>query len=387
MELIYLDNASTTKIDPEVLDAMMPYLKENYGNASSSHSFGKTAKVLLEDARDTIAGFIGADSKEIFFTNSGTESNNFAIKGLAFNFLNSDKNHIISTSIEHSAVLDTLKYLEDKFNFEVTYVKPSVSKNGCILPENIVSEIKNNTFLISVMHSNNETGCINDIKRISELLQRYEIFFHTDSVQSIGKTNFNVKDLKINSATLSSHKIYGPKGIAALYLKDKTPVEKFIHGGMQERNMRGGTENIASIAGFKKAVELLKVSFEKDIKHYSSLKNYFIGMIKNNYGDGVFFNSGEINSLPNIVNISFDKNKFEYDEEMVLIMFDLKGIAVSGGSACTAGTHKPSHVLTEIGRDQKTALGSVRISFGRENTKEDIDRFISTLAEIIKPKN
>lgn len=386
MKLIYLDNASTTKIDPEVLDAMMPYLKENYGNASSTHSFGKTAKVLLEDARDTIADFIGAGSKEIFFTNSGTESNNFAIKGLAFHFLNSDKNHIISTSIEHSAVLDTLKYLEDKFKFEVTLVKPSSSKKGCILPEDIISEIKHNTFLITVMHSNNETGYINDIKSLSELLQNYDIFLHTDSVQSIGKTDFNVKDLKINSATLSAHKIYGPKGIAALYLKDKTPVEKFIHGGMQERNMRGGTENIASVAGFKKAVELLKVNFENDLKHYSSLKKYFIEMIKNNYGDGIIFNSGEINSLPNIVNISFDKNKFDYDEEMVLIKFDIKGIAVSGGSACTAGTHKPSHVLTEIGRDKKTALGSVRISFGRNNTNEDIDRFIFTLREIIKEK-
>ena len=386
MKLIYLDNASTTKIDPEVLDAMMPYLKENYGNASSTHSFGKTAKVLLEDARDTIADFIGAGSKEIFFTNSGTESNNFAIKGLAFHFLNSDKNHIISTSIEHSAVLDTLKYLEDKFKFEVTLVKPSSSKKGCILPEDIISEIKHNTFLITVMHSNNETGYINDIKSLSELLQNYDIFLHTDSVQSIGKTDFNVKDLKINSATLSAHKIYGPKGIAALYLKDKTPVEKFIHGGMQERNMRGGTENIASVAGLKKAVELLKVNFENDLKHYSSLKKYFIEMIKNNYGDGIIFNSGEINSLPNIVNISFDKNKFDYDEEMVLIKFDIKGIAVSGGSACTAGTHKPSHVLTEIGRDKKTALGSVRISFGRNNTNEDIDRFIFTLREIIKEK-
>lgn len=386
MKLIYLDNASTTKIDPEVLDAMMPYLKENYGNASSTHSFGKTAKVLLEDARDTIADFIGAGSKEIFFTNSGTESNNFAIKGLAFHFLNSDKNHIISTSIEHSAVLDTLKYLEDKFKFEVTLVKPSSSKKGCILPEDIISEIKHNTFLITVMHSNNETGYINDIKSLSELLQNYDIFLHTDSVQSIGKTDFNVKDLKINSATLSAHKIYGPKGIAALYLKDKTPVEKFIHGGMQERNMRGGTENIASVAGFKKAVELLKVNFENDLKHYSSLKKYFIEMIKNNYGDGIIFNSGEINSLPNIVNISFDKNKFDYDEEMVLIKFDIKGIAVSGGSACTAGTHKPSHVLTEIGRDKKTALGSVRISFGRNNTNEDIDRFIFTLRETIKEK-
>lgn len=386
MELIYLDNASTTAIDPEVLDAMMPYLKENFGNASSIHSFGKTAKVMLEDARDTIADFISAGSKEIFFTNSGTESNNFAIKGLAFNFLNSDKNHIISSSIEHSAVLDTLKFLEEKFNFDVTYVKPSASEAGIIQPGDILSEIRENTFLISVMHSNNETGIINDIKGISDLIMDKEIYFHSDSVQSIGKMDFNVKDLNINSATMSAHKIYGPKGIAAIYVKDKTPVEKIMHGGMQERNMRGGTENIASIAGFKKAVELLKAKIDNDIAHYRSLKNYLTRLLIEKYDDGIIFNSGTDNSLPNIVNISFEKSKLVYDEEMVLILFDLKGIAVSGGSACTAGTHKPSHVLTEIGRDYTTALGSVRISFGRQNTTVDIDKFMEGLDKIVKIK-
>ena len=384
MQYTYLDNASTTAIDPEVLDAMMPYLKENFGNASSIHSFGKSAKVLLEDARDIVAEFIGASSKEIFFTNSGTESNNFAIKGLAFNFLNSGNNHIISTSIEHSAVLDTLNFLQEKFKYEVTFIKPT--PDGIILPEKIASAIKENTFLISVMHSNNETGIINDIKSISDLILGKDIFLHTDSVQSIGKTDFNVNELNINSATVSAHKIYGPKGIAALYVRDKTPVEKFIHGGMQERNMRGGTENIASIAGFKKAIELLNLNYEKDISHYRSLKDHLTEKLKAKYREGIIFNSGESNSLPNIVNISFDKNILEYDEEMVLIMLDLKGIAVSGGSACTAGTHKPSHVLTEIGLDQKTALGSVRISFGRNNTEDDVNIFVNALSEIVKPK-
>ena len=384
MQYTYLDNASTTAIDPEVLDAMMPYLKENFGNASSIHSFGKSAKVLLEDARDIVAEFIGASSKEIFFTNSGTESNNFAIKGLAFNFLNSGNNHIISTSIEHSAVLDTLNFLQEKFKYEVTFIKPT--PDGIILPEKIASAIKENTFLISVMHSNNETGIINDIKSISDLILGKDIFLHTDSVQSIGKTDFNVNELNINSATVSAHKIYGPKGIAALYVRDKTPVEKFIHGGMQERNMRGGTENIASIAGFKKAIELLNSNYEKDITHYRSLKDHLTEKLKSKYREGIIFNSGESNSLPNIVNISFDKNILEYDEEMVLIMLDLKGIAVSGGSACTAGTHKPSHVLTEIGLDQKTALGSVRISFGRNNTEDDVNIFVNALSEIVKPK-
>ncbi|HMR39708.1 MAG TPA: cysteine desulfurase family protein [Ignavibacteria bacterium] len=384
MEFTYLDNASTTAIDPEVLDAMMPYLKENFGNASSIHSFGKSAKVLLEDARDTVANYIGASSKEIFFTNSGTESNNFAIKGLAFNFLNSGKNHIVSASIEHSAVIDTLNFLENKFRFEVTFIKPT--PEGIILPEKIRSAIKENTFLVSVMHSNNETGLINDVKGISDLILDKDIFLHTDSVQSIGKTDFNVNGLNIDSATISAHKIYGPKGIAALYVKDKTPVEKFMHGGMQERNMRGGTENIASVAGFKKAIELLVDNFRKDTAHYNALKNYLTGKLKSIYGESIIFNSGGSDSLPNIVNISFDKNKLEYDEEMILIMLDLKGIAVSGGSACTAGTHKPSHVLTEIGLDKKTALGSVRISFGRYNTEGDIDKFVNALGEIVHPE-
>ncbi len=236
------------------------------------------------------------------------------------------------------------------------------------------------------MHSNNETGVINDIKAVTEIAKEKNIFVHTDSVQSIGKTEFNVKDEGVNFATLSSHKIYGPKGIAALYIKDRTPVEKFIHGGMQERDMRGGTENIAAIAGLKKAIELLKRNSESDISHYGNLKYYLIKKLKAAFGESVLFNSREENSLPNIVNISFDPDTLSFEEEMILIQLDLKGIAVSGGSACTAGTHKPSHVLTELGRDRKTALGSVRISFGRKNTTEEIDYFIECLKEIVKEK-
>lgn len=382
--VIYFDNAATTKIDDEVLQSMMPFLKESYGNSSSIHSFGKAAKVLLEDARETIAGFIGASPKEIFFTNSGTEANNFAIKGLAYKYLGTQKNHIISTSIEHSAVLDTLKYLESKFKFKITYLKPD--SKGRISLDDLTSEIREETFLIAVMHSNNEIGVINDIKSISERIKEKNIFIHTDSVQSAGKTLFNVKDLNVNSATLSAHKIYGPKGIAAIYIKDKTPVEKFIHGGMQERDMRGGTENIAAIAGFKKATELIEKNYDNDVEHYHNLKNYMNLKLKDVFKDGVIFNSDEENSLPNIVNISFDPGKLIFDEEMILIQLDLKGIAVSGGSACTAGTHRPSHVLTELGRDKKTALGSVRISFGRENKKAEIDYFIEMLKLIVKQK-
>lgn len=378
---IYFDNAATTRIDEEVLDAMMPYLKEDFGNPSSIHSFGKTAKVLVEDARDEIAGFVKADSKEIFFTNSGTEANNFAIKGLSFQFLNSEKNHIITSSIEHSAVLDTLRFLESKFKFNVTYLKPG--GNGRISLSDVSNSIRPETFLISIMHSNNETGVINDIESITQIFTDDNLFVHTDSVQSIGKTFFDVRKLGINFATLSAHKIYGPKGIAALYIKSKTPVEKFIHGGMQERDMRGGTENVASIAGFKKAVEILKNQFDNDVLHYLKLKNYLSAKLKELFGDIVLFNSADENSLPNIVNISFDSKKSDIDGEMILIRLDLEGIAVSGGSACTAGTHKPSYVLKEIGRDDKTALGSLRISFGRENKISEIDYFLESLKKIL----
>ncbi len=382
MNRVYLDNAATTRIDDEVLDAMLPFLKEEYGNASSIHSFGKTAKVMLEDARDAAAEFIGASPKEIFFTGSGTESNNFAIKGIAYKFLNTKRNHIITTAVEHSAVLDTMKYLQSKFNIDVTFLK--TDDKGKISMDELSSTVRPETFLISIMHSNNEVGIINDIKSIAEIAARKNVYVHTDSVQSIGKTEFNVKDLNINFATMSAHKIYGPKGISALYIKDKTPVEKFIHGGMQERNMRGGTENISAIAGFWKAIELVKNNFEKDISHYLKLKNYLTRMLISEFGDSILFNSDTENSLPNIVNISFDKNKLTFDEEMILIQLDIAGIAVSGGSACTAGTHKPSYVLTELGRDKATALGSLRISFGRDNTEQELDFFIVCLKKIIK---
>lgn len=385
MNRIYFDNAATTKINDEVLESMLPYLKDNYGNASSNHFFGKSAKVLLEDARDSIAEFIGASPRELYFTNNGTESNNFAIKGSAFKYLGTNKNHIITSSIEHLAVLESINYLESKFNFKATYLKPD--PDGRISPEDVRANIKPETFLISIMHSNNETGIINDLKSISEFAGENETAVHTDSVQSIGKTKFNVKDLDVNFATLSAHKIYGPKGIAALYIKDKTPVEKYIHGGKQERDMRGGTENIASIAGFKKAVELLRSGFEKDVLHYLSLKEHFVKELKKQFGDAVLFNSGSDGfSLPNIVNISFDRDRLLFDEEMILIQLDLKGIAVSGGSACTSGTHQPSHVLLELGRDRSSALGSLRISFGRENTIAETDYLVDCLKGIVKEK-
>ena len=259
MEKIYFDNASTTPTAPEVIEAMNIFNKEKYGNASSVHSFGKSSKVLLEETRDLLASFIGAKPKEIFFTSGGTESNNMAIKGLAFKNLHSNKKHIISSSIEHSAVFETLNYLSKNFGFKVTFVKPD--KTGLIDIRKIENEINPDTFLISIMHSNNETGVINDVFKISKLAHINNIAFNSDTVQSIGKTAFNIKDLGVDFATISAHKFFGPKGIGALYINETIKIDNLIHGGPQERNLRAGTENIPAIAGLKAAIELLNRNY------------------------------------------------------------------------------------------------------------------------------
>ncbi len=385
-ERIYLDSASTTKPEAEVIEAMVPYLSENFGNASSLHAFGKKAKVMLEDTRDRIAGYMGVSSSEIFFTSGGTESNNFSIKGIAFSRLGTGKKHIISSKAEHSAVIDVLKYLEMRFGFEVTYLNPVAG--GAVDPEEFSSAITDKTFLAVLMHSNNETGAITDIDSVAGICAERGIFLHCDTVQSFGKVPVELKNPGISSAALSAHKIYGPKGISALYVKRGTSPDKFIHGGMQERDMRGGTENIPAVAGFGKAVEILQSRQAVDMELYSRLRKKLLGTLQSEFGNAIAINSPlqEKSALPNILNISFDRNIVEFDEEMLLIMLDLKGIAVSGGSACTSGTSKPSHVLLALGKDPVEALGSIRVSFGRENTESDISRFVSALKEIVKIK-
>lgn len=380
MKNIYLDNAATTPVDERVVEAMIPFLRGYHGNPSSVHSFGKPVKVMVEEARETVADFIGAKPKEIFFTSGGTEANNFAIKGLVFRHLSAGENHIITSSVEHPAVLDTVTYLNERFGTEFSVVKPD--KDGRIRPDEIEKCIRKNTLLLSIMHSNNETGIINDLKKISEIADRYGVFVHTDSVQSIGKTKFNVKELNVNFASSSAHKFYGPKGIGFLYIKDGTPSDKFMHGGSQERNMRGGTENTALIAGLKKAVEILNSEMETDIKIYSNLKKTLINLLNENYGDKIFFNSKFEDSLPNIINVSFIPEKFKSIDDTLLISLDIKGVAVSGGSACSSGSLKPSRILLEMGLDEKTAMASLRISFGRRNTVEDINYFMETLKSI-----
>lgn len=382
MNMIYLDNAATTPIDPRVMDAMLPWLGENYGNPSSVHEAGRKAKVMLEDTRDLFASFIGARSSEIYFTSGGTEANNYAIKGSAFNNLGK-KDHIITTAIEHSAVIDTVEYLKTRFGIRVTYLK--TNKYGEIDLTELTDTITDSTFLVSVMHSNNELGVINDIPSISGLLKNRDIMLHSDMVQSLGKVKFSITETGVNFASFSGHKIYGPKGLGVLYIKKDSPIDKYMHGGKQERDRRGGTENIPAIAGLKKAIELLNIEMDSDVEKYTELRNILLGELNSLFSDKIIVNSAKQGgmNLPNIVNISFNPETTKIDPDTLLIKLDMKGIAVSSGSACTSGSIQPSHVLKAIGYDDNTARSSVRISFGRFNTESDIESFIKGLKEII----
>lgn len=381
MRNIYLDNAASTATDERVLEAMMPFFVKN-GNASSIHSFGKPFKVAIEDARDNIADFLGVKPKEVFFTSGGTESNNTVIKGICLKNLNGKKRHIVSSTIEHPAVLDSLKYIEEKFGFELTLIKPKA--DGVVSAEDVLESLRKDTLLISLMHSNNETGIINDLETISK--SKGDIYLHSDTVQSIGKVSINLKSPFMDFASISGHKFYGPKGIGVLYISENVNTDKFIHGGGQERNMRGGTENIPAIVGLSKAFDLLRNEMGKDIEHYKDLKNYFSNKIRNFYGDKVIFNSKEENCLNNIVNISFNTEKLDTSGDMLLIKLDLKGIAVSGGSACSSGSLKPSRILLEMGRSEKSAMASMRISFGRKNNTGEIDYLLESLRELVREK-
>ena len=381
MDIIYLDNAATTPIDPRVKEAMLPWLGDNFGNPSSVHLKGRQAKVMIEDTRDLFAEFIGVRSSEIYFTSGGTEANNFAVKGSAFAILGK-KDHIITTAIEHSAVIDTVKYLQGRFGFNITYLK--TNRYGEIDINELADSITEKTALISVMHSNNELGIINDINRIVDTVKANNIPLHSDMVQSFGKVKLNLSEMNVNFATFSSHKIYGPKGLGILYIKKDTPVDKYMHGGSQERDRRGGTENTAAIAGFKKAIEILKDEMDSDIKHYNLLKKKLMDMLKSEAGDKIIFNSYSDNrSLPNILNITFNPQKVKADADSILIKLDMKNIAVSSGSACTSGSVQPSHVLKALGYDDESARSSLRISFGRFNKEMDVIEFVKVLKSIV----
>lgn len=374
MDTIYLDNNATTKTDEEVVKAMMPYLLDNYGNPSSIYKIGRQNKKAVEDSREKIAKILNCEPNEIYFTSGGSESDNTAIRGIAYSYKNKG-NHIITSKIEHPAVLETCKQLE-KEGFEVSYI--GAGENGIVDLEELKKEIKPTTTLITIMFANNEIGTIQPIKEIGEIAKKNNIIFHTDSVQAVGSVLIDVKELNIDSLSLSAHKFYGPKGIGALYVKKGVKFDKFINGGHQERNKRAGTENVAGIVGLAKAIELAYQDLEEHNKKIKELRDYYVKQVKEKI-PYIKINGDMEKRLPGNSNISF---RF-IEGEGLLLNLDLKGICASSGSACTSGSLDPSHVLLAIGLPHEIAHGSLRISIGKYNTKEEIDYLIENLVEIV----
>ena len=371
MKKIYLDHSATTPVDKEVVEAMKPFFMEKYGNASSLHSLGREAKKVLEKSRDTIGKKVDAKEHKLIFTSSGTESNNLVLKGIAF--ANKEKGkHIITTQIEHDCVLNSCKWLS-KQGFEITYLP--VNKEGFIDLNDLESAIRKDTILVSVIHANNEIGTIEPIKEIGEICSEHNVYFHTDACQSFTKVPINLKKQKIDLVTINSHKIYGPKGVGGLFIRNGVKIDPLLHGGGHEFLLRSSTENIAGIVGFSKAVEIAK---DKDVEHMSKLRDMLIGdalKIEDSW-----LNGPRKERLCNNANFCFK----HVEGESLILHLDIKGIATSTGSACSSKSLEPSHVLTAIGLKPEEAHGSIRMGVGKENTKNEIQYTIEILKESVE---
>lgn len=374
MENVYFDNSATTRIDEEVLREMMPFFKENYGNASSIYKLGRTSKKAIEESREKIAKAINANPEDIYFTAGGSESDNTIIKGIA-HFNKNKGNHIVTSRIEHPAVLETCKQLEQE-GFEVTYI--NVNNNGIIDLEELKKSITENTILISIMFANNEIGTIQPIKEIGEIARKHKIVFHTDAVQAIGSVPIDVKKLNIDSLSMSAHKFYGPKGIGALYVKNGIKFRKLIAGGHQEKDKRAGTENVAGIVGMGKAIEIATNNIAGHNEKIQKLRDYYISEIKEKIPN-IKINGDLEKRLPGNANISFESIK----GDSLLFNLDLKEICASSGSACSSGSIDPSHVLKAIKTPENFLNNSLRISIGKYNTKEEVDYLIKNLIEVV----
>jgi len=374
MKKIYLDHAATTPTHPEVVAAMLPYFTDAFGNPSSIHSLGQESRAAVEESREQIARLIGAQSEEIIFTSGGTEADNYAIKGVTY--ANRHKrNHIITTSIEHHAVLEPCKFLKEQ-GFKVTYLP--VDRNGLIDPEDARKAITDETILISVMHANNEIGTIEPISEIGRIAKEKGIYFHTDAVQTTGRIPVNVDELGVDLLAMSAHKLYGPKGVGALYIRRGTRIGSFMHGGSQERGRRASTENVPAIVGFGKAVEIAQKETDGEMKRLVPLRDNLIqGLLERI--DQFHLNGHPSQRLPNNVNVSV---AFVEGESMG-ISLDLEGIAASTGSACTSDALEASHVLLAIGLPGELAQGSLRFSLGRDTTEEGIDRVLEVFPRIV----
>lgn len=372
---IYMDNAATTPLKREVLDAMMPYLTEEYGNASSIYATGRDAKRALDEARQTVADALGAKANEIYFTSCGSEADNWAIQGVAYANKNRGR-HIISSQIEHHAVLHTLQYLE-KQGFEVTYLP--VDEYGLVRIDDLRDAIRPDTILITIMYANNEIGTIEPISELAQIAREHKIPFHTDAVQAVGHVPINVKELGVDLLSLSAHKLYGPKGVGALYIKNGVKLDNFLHGGAQERGRRAGTENVAGIVGLAKAIELATADIDGNMARLTALRDKLISGIQAQI-PYCRLNGHPTKRLCNNVNFSFEF----IEGESLLLMLDMKGVAASSGSACTSGSLDPSHVLLAIGLKHEIAHGSLRLSIGDFTTEEDIDYVLEVLGPIVQ---
>ena len=381
---IYLDNSASTRVDDEVVKAMLPYLTEDFGNASSTHQFGQQAKQAIEDARGQVARMLNASPTEITFLSGGTESDNLAIKGIveAHREKATSAPHIITSQIEHPAVLASCAYLEQQ-GCRVTYLP--VYREGIVRLEDIQSVLTDDTVLISVMHANNEIGTIQPLQEIGALVKerreagQRHLHLHTDAVQSVGKIPVDVKELGVDLLTLTAHKIHGPKGIGALYIRKGVRLASQMHGGHHERDRRAGTESVPLIVGLGKACELVRQNLAERMEHTRQLRDYLEEEIFKRITD-VSRNGDPVRRVPNIANLNFDF----VEGESLQISLDLKGVAVSTGSACSSGSHEPSHVLMAIGLPRDNGYGSLRFSFGQYNTREDVEYVLETLPAVIE---
>ncbi|HCL01552.1 MAG TPA: cysteine desulfurase NifS [Lachnoclostridium phytofermentans] len=374
-KMIYLDNAATTQTRPEVVEAMLPYFYENYGNPSSVYEIATRSRKAVTEARDVIAKTLGCENNEIYFTAGGSESDNWAIKGVAEAYRDKG-NHIITSKIEHHAVLHTCEYLE-KLGFEVTYL--DVDENGIVKLNQLKAAIRPTTILISIMYANNEIGAIQPVKEIGEIAKQHNILFHTDAVQAFGQLPIDVKELGIDMLSASGHKLNGPKGIGFLYIKNGLKLRSFVHGGGQERKRRAGTENVPGIVGFGRAVEIAASNLKERTEREIELRDYLIERVLKEV-PYTRLNGHRKNRLPNNANLSFQF----IEGESLLIMLDMQGIAASSGSACTSGSLDPSHVLLAIGLPHEIAHGSLRLTLSEDTTKEDIDFTIDQIKVIVE---
>ena len=372
---VYLDNSATTFVSNDVLREMIPTFNSTFGNANSSNSYGREARALVDLSRERIAKAIGAKANEIYFTSGGTESNNWAIRGIAHK-LKEKGNHIITSAIEHSSILESCKALE-KEGFKVTYLKADAS--GIINLAELMHYIRKDTILISIMAANNEIGTIQNIQAIAQTAHEKGIIFHTDAVQAFGAINFHVEDMGIDVMSISSHKIYGPKGVGALYIREGVEIEPLIYGGEQEDGLRGGTSNVPGIVGFGKASEIAVRDMNINMHKIRGLRDYFLKALTAKVTNFTI-NGHPHQKLQGLLSITFEG----VEGESLATLLDMKGIAISTGSACNGGSHRISHVLNAIGLDANQAKSTVRISIGKHNTKEELDYVVDAIAEAVE---